>query len=485
MFSLSLFYIGKLGATMKHLSALDALFLQLETPETPMHVGSLMMLGAFGARKDPYKVIRAHIEKRLHLAPVFSRVVRFMPLDLASPLWIDAPRMDLDYHIRHLTLPKPGTQAQLENAVAKLHEGALDRDRPFWQFTVIDGLKSGEVGFYAKIHHAALDGQGGIAVAQALLDTQKKPRATPAPQAAAARLPPSASRMLASALRNTVAQYGRILKAVPGVAKAAGRAGAVTLSSGDLKKRGIALAPRNRLNSAICGERLFVAMQIPLAEVKAIARAFDGKLNDAVLAICAGALRKLFAGESGALARAMVGAVPLSLRAPGDTTQENQVSMMLVSLATHIADPVKRMEAIRSAATRAKMLAGSVKGAIPTDLPSLGIPWLMAAITPLYRKAVAAPRIPVIANVVISNVPGPQATLYLAGAELKAYYPGSIVTHGLALNVTIVSYDGSLDFGLVACKRTVPDLRSFAKHLTSAHKELLKAARKTGRMEKR
>jgi WS/DGAT/MGAT family acyltransferase len=463
MFSLSLFYIGKLGATMKHLSALDALFLQLETPETPMHVGSLMLLGGFGAKKDPYKAIRAHIEKRMHLAPVFSRVVKFMPLDLASPVWIDAPRMDLDHHIRHLTLPKPGTQAQLENAVAKLHAGTLDRERPLWEFTVIDGLKSGEVGFYAKIHHAALDGQGGIAVAHALLDTQKKPRVMVAPAQSAARLPPSASRMLASALRNTVAQYGRILKSVPAVAKAATRAR-------------VSSAPRTRLNAAICGERLFVAMQLPLDEAKAIARHFDAKLNDVVLAVCSGALRRLFAKDTAALAKAMVGAVPLSLRAPGDTTQENQVSMMLVNLATNVADPVKRMAAIRAASTRAKMLAGSVKGAIPTDLPSLGIPWLMAAVTPLYRKAVGAPRIPVIANVVISNVPGPQARLYLAGAELKAYYPVSIVTHGLALNVTIVSYNGSLDFGLVACKRAMPDLRAFAKHLKSAHKELFREA---------
>ena len=478
MFSLSPFYNGRLWATMKHLSALDALFLQLETPETPMHVGSLMLLGGFGAKKDPYKAIRAHIEKRLHLAPVFSRVLRFMPLDLASPLWSDAERVDLDHHIRHLRLPRPGTPAQLEAAVAKLHAGMLDRAKPLWEFTVIDGLKSGEVAFYAKIHHAALDGQGGIAVAQALLDTQRRPRVTAAPQARAARMAPSATKMLASALRNTVAQYGRILKSVPGVAKAAGRAGVVAFTSSELKKRGIALAPRNRLNAAIGAERAFVATQIPLAEAKAIARHFEAKLNDVVLAVCAGALRRLFAGEPAALAKAMVGAVPLSLRAAGDTTLENQVSMMLVSLATNIADPVKRMTAIRAAAMRAKMIAGSAKGAIPRDLPSLGIPWLMAAITPLYRKAVAAPRIPVIANIVISNVPGPQATLYLAGAELKAYYPVSIVTHGLALNVTIVSYAGSLDFGLVACKRTMPDLRSFAKHLTTAHKELLKAMEK-------
>src|SRR5678816_3200269 len=233
-----------------------------------------------------------------------------------------------------------------------------------------------------------------------------------------------------------------------------------------------------RLNAAISAERVFVALQIPLADAKAIARHYDAKLNDAVLAICAGALRRHFAKDKAALGQAMVAAFPLSLRAPGDTTQENQVSMMLVGLATQIADPVKRMAAIIAGSTRAKQLAGGMKGAIPTDLPSLGIPWLMAAITPLYRKAVAAPRIPVVANVVISNVPGPQVPLYLAGAELMAYYPVSIVTHGLALNITIVSYNGSLDFGLVACRKTMPDLRLFAKHLKKAYEELLETTQR-------
>jgi diacylglycerol O-acyltransferase / wax synthase len=458
---------------MKHLSALDALFLQLETPDTPMHVGSLMLLDRPPSRRDPYAAIRAHIAKRIHLAPVFSRVLRFMPLDIASPLWVPAERVDLDYHIQRVTLPAPGTQAQLESTVERLHEGTLDRNRPLWQFTVIDGLKSGQVGFYAKIHHAALDGQGGIAVAQALLDAQRKPRAVPRAAAkSAATMPPSAAKMLGSALRNTVAQYGRILKAIPSVAKAAGRTGAVALTAPP-KKRGSTAAPRMRLNATIGAKRAFVAAQIPLAEAKAIARRYDAKLNDAVLAICAGALRRHFAKDKVAHGKALVAAVPLSLRAPGEATQENQVSMMLIGLATQIADPAKRMAAIVAGSARAKQVAGGMKGAIPTDLPSLGIPWLMAAITPLYRKAVAAPRIPVFANVVISNVPGPQVPLYLAGAELKAYYPVSIVTHGLALNITIVSYNGSLDFGLVACRKTMPDLRLFAKHLKKAYEELL------------
>ena len=458
---------------MKHLSALDAVFLHLETPETPMHVGSLMVLEKPKGGKGAYGAIREHIARRMHLAPVFSRKLGVMPADVANPVWLDADRVDLDYHIERVKLPAPGTQAQLEATVAKLHGGMLDRERPLWKFAVIEGLKSGEVGFYAKIHHAALDGQGGIAVAQALLDTERSPRPVPRAPASAARIKPSAAKMLGAALRNTVAQYGRIVSAVPQAVKAAGRAGAVALTSSELRKKGIVLGPRTRLNAAIGPRRAFVATQIPLGEAKAIARHFEVKLNEVLLATCAGALRRHFAGNKAALARAMIGAVPVSLRAPGDSTQANYVSMMLVGLATHVADPRKRMAAIAAASTRAKMLAGSMKGAIPTDMPSLGIPWLMSRVMPLYRKAVAADRIPVIANVVISNVPGPQVPLYLAGAEMKAYFPVSIVTHGLALNITIVSYNGSLDFGLVACKDTMPDLRQFARHLQAAHRELL------------
>ena len=458
---------------MKHLSALDAVFLHLETPETPMHVGSLMLLDRPPGKRKPYAAIREHIARRLHLAPVFTRKLAFMPLDLANPVWVDGGEPDLDYHMRSLKLLAPGTDTQLQDAVAKLHEGTLDRARPLWQFTVIEGLKSGQVGFYAKIHHAALDGQGGIAVAQALLDAEPTPRRVGKGKATNARSAPTKVSMLGSALRNTVAQYGRLVKGVPEVVKAAARGGVVALSSAELRKRGITLGPRTPLNAAIGARRSFVTAQIPLAEAKAIARHFEAKLNDVVLATCAGALRRYFASDKAALAKSMVGAIPVSLRAPGDTTQANYVSMMLVALATHIADPARRMAAIVAASTRAKTLTGSMKGAIPTDMPSLGIPWLMARITPLYRQAASANRIPVIANVAISNVPGPQTPLYLAGAELRAYYPVSIVTHGLGLNITIVSYHGSLDYGLVAARQAMPNLRRFAGYLQSAHEELM------------
>ncbi|MEO8102254.1 MAG: wax ester/triacylglycerol synthase domain-containing protein [Betaproteobacteria bacterium] len=502
---------------MHHLSALDALFLQLETAEVPAHVGSVSLLKKPpGHRGSFYPHIRKHIESRLHLAPLFSRRLAFMPLDLASPIWLGGSAVNLDDHITRVVLPKPGTPEQLDDAVAKLHEGMMDRDRPLWQFTVIEGLQDGNVAFYSRIHHAALDGQGGVALAHAILDTSARPRAVEPPggnaKHAKPRLPPTTAKMLGAAFRHTVAQYTRIVKAVPDALRMAGAAGAELLSSSQAKHAGapseqgtgfghladfkpgeslqkvartllkkipggISLGPRTSLNVAISGERAFAGVALPLAETKAIASHFDTKLNDIELAVCAGALRRYFAGDKAALSKAMIGGVPASLRMPGDNSQSNQVTMMLISMATNIADPRKRLAAIVKASTKAKGLTGSMKKMIPVDLPSLGIPWLMSVITPLYRTAVASNRIPVVANLVVSNVPGPQMPLYLAGAELITYYPVSIVTHGLALNITIQSYAGTLYYGLIACKEAVPDLREFADHLRAAHQELVALAR--------
>ncbi len=507
---------------LNQLSALDALFLYLETPETPMHVGSLMLLEKPARHKGGFvKDIRKLIASRMHLAPLFSRKLAFMPFDLANPIWLQTDDVDLDWHIRQMVLPKPGTRAQLDAAVASLHESMMDRDRPLWQFMVIEGLESGEVAFYAKIHHAGLDGQGGAALAQAILDLEPHPprdsAVTTGPGKAS--LTPSAANLISAALRTSVAQYGKILRAVPdaiktvgamgiqagisaltasqakkmgapseqlsGVASMAGiAAGVATLKSTDtplqaakkMLPKGIKLGPRTPLNVAVTAKRAFLTTRLPLDETKAIAKYFDVKLNDVVLATCAGALRRYFARDKAVLTKSMVGAVPASLRAAGDTTQNNQVTMMLINLATNIADPAKRIAAIRASSQSAKTMTGAMKSMMSTatsDLPTLGIPWLMSIITPLYKSAVSTNRIPVVANVVISNVPGPPVPLYMAGARLTAYYPVSIVTHGLALNITIHSYAGMLDYGFIAAKNEVPKLEKLIGYMQDAHRELM------------
>lgn len=483
---------------MKQLSALDALFLHLETPETPMHVGSLMLLDVPArSRKSVFANIRKHIAARLHLAALFTRRLQFMPLDLANPVWVEADDIDLDHHIRHVTLPKPGTRAQLEAKVAKLHEGLLDRARPLWQFVVIDGLESGQVAFYGKLHHAGMDGQGGVALAQAVLDAEPTPRRiSPNPREPQSELDTGTAKLIGAALSNTVAQYARIVRAVPEAVKAASAVAATMAMSRSLsadmglkagakpgidpkklaagaRKQGLPLGPRTPLNAAISAKRIFASVSIPLDEAKVIARQLDVKLNDVVLATVSGALRRAYAKERALLAKNMIGAVPASLRAAGDSTQNNQVTMMLVDLASGEPDVLKRIASIHRSSSKAKLLTGGMKSVIPTDLPSLGLPWLMGALSALYNTSLVANRIPVIANLVISNVPGPPMPLYLAGYRIAAYVPVSIVTHGLGLNITILSYNGMLGYGLVADPACTGPLSKWTTHIKAAHAELL------------
>jgi hypothetical protein len=195
-----------------------------------------------------------------------------------------------------------------------------------------------------------------------------------------------------------------------------------------------------------------------------------------VLALCSGALRRYLENAGGVPAKPLIAAVPVSLRQEGDASLNNQATMTLVNLNTHLADPMQRVSAIRRAAGAMKAQMSGVKGVIPTDFPSLGAPWLLSGLASLYGRSRLADRLPPLANVVISNVPGPQFPLYLAGGKMMTYYPVSIVIHGIALNITVQSYNGSLDFGFIACRRAVPDVRELAGHILEAHAELKRLA---------
>jgi diacylglycerol O-acyltransferase / wax synthase len=471
---------------MKHLSTLDAAFLHLETPEMPMHVGSLILLDLPVGLQGPfYDAVKFHVARRIHLASVFTKKLALMPLNIANPVWVDAGAVDLDYHIRHIRLPKPGTMAQLEAYVGRLHSRALDRSRPLWEFYVFDGLKSGQGAFYSKIHHAALDGQGALVLAQALLDLTPVPRAVEAaPAHANLNGQPAASQLLAAALRNTLAQCVTLVKGLPaGVKAAAGLlASAGTAGeNGGQRDSGWAkrfpLAPRTPLNVSITGRRAFATLTLPLAQTQEIAAALGASLNDVVLGICSGGLRRYLDGKGALPEKSLVAALPVSLRAAGNADLNNQVSMMLLNLASEQLDPKQRMRAIVKASGAMKQTLSSVKEVMPTDFPSLGVPWLMTSLAALYGRARLADRLPPIANLVISNVQGPRVPLYLAGARLTGNFPVSIVTHGMALNITVQSYNGALDIGLIACRRAMPDLRKLVRCLRAAHEELLAMAR--------
>jgi WS/DGAT/MGAT family acyltransferase len=238
----------------------------------------------------------------------------------------------------------------------------------------------------------------------------------------------------------------------------------------------LARAPRTPLNVSITNQRAFATAKIDLKQALDVGKAFGATLNDVVMCLVSGALRRYLREHDALPAEPLVAAVPVSLRPEGDARINNQVSMLLMQLATDEDDPAERMRAIVRASAKMKRTMSNVKSVLPTDFPSLGVPWLMSAAVSVYGRARLADSLPPLANVVVSNVPGPRVPMYLAGARMTTNFPVSIVTHGLALNVTVQSYDGALDFGIVACRRAVPDIGLFAACLLEAHNELAAAA---------
>jgi diacylglycerol O-acyltransferase len=470
---------------MKHLSGLDATFLHTETPETPMHVGGLHLLELpAGYKGDFYEDVKAHIASRMHLSEIFTRKLALMPFELSNPVWVEDDDVDLDYHVRRVTLPRPGTMRQLEQYVGRLHSTLMDRSRPLWEFFVIDGLQGGGMAMYSKVHHAGIDGQAGAAFAQAIMDLTPHPDPIKTPRQVARRrnYQLGVAELAGAAFTNTLQQYVKLVKTLPDMARAVQslivpQPTSEGSKAWSLPKNLNVLGPRTPLNVAITNQRSYSVRSIPLAEVKQAGKKLGASLNDVVMAICAGALRRYLSDHGKLPKKPMSAAIPVTLRAPGDTSSNNQVSMTVMTLATDVADPIERIKVISESSAAAKSLMGSIKAAIPTDFPSFGAPWLMSGLASMYGRSRLADRLPPVANVVISNVPGAQTALYIAGAKLLTYYPVSIPSHGMALNMTVQSYNGMLDFGLIACRRAVPDVEDIADYLLEEHHAILARVR--------
>ena len=470
-------------AHMKQLSGLDATFLYLETPQMPMHVGALHVLELPAGFKGRFvTALRKHMQSRLPVAPVLRRKLWWMPLNLANPAWVDAVP-DMAQHIVEIKLPKGSGLPELEAEVSRLHPVLLDRKKPLWKFHVFEGLAPSpngrkRVGLYSQLHHAAVDGQAAVALANAILDVSPEPRtieATASKRTRVFRL--EMTEMLRGVLGNQAQKVAAIVRNLPATVGTLKDAASSAVSTSSLLggKKGpdnLTLAPRTPLNASITDTRAFASVSIPLAELKALGRAFDATINDMVLMVCSTALRRYYGKRRTLPRKSLVAAVPISLREKGDTTADNQASMSLISLGTNISDPRKRLAHVKAATAAMKSTMGSLKSILPTDFPSLGIPWLIEAATALYGKARVADRIPQVANVVISNVPGPPVTLYMAGAKMLTNYPTSIVVHGLALNITVQSYDQNLDFGLMADAHAMPDVRELADAIAIAFDDL-------------
>jgi diacylglycerol O-acyltransferase len=467
---------------MSHLSVVDGAFLHMESPEMPMHVGSLTLLEPPpGEPSAWFEVLKAHVTSRMHLAPVFTRKLALMPFDLANPVWIRDDDIDLDYHIRYIVLPKPGTMAQLEAVAARLHSSLLDRSRPLWEIYVIEGLADGRLGFYSKVHHAAVDGQAAVAMSNSVFDLTPEPRRVRPPRTVRSnRYQLGMAELLSAALGNSVTQLVHVAKLLPPLAGAAFGAAREALAArrersngSEIKKiSALKLAPPTPFNESITNQRTFAAVSLPLAEVKAIGKPHGASVNDMVLWLCSTALREFLRDAHQLPAKSLVAGVPISLRNEGDSSSNNQVSGTVVDLATQLDDPLERLAAIMAGTKAMKVQMGNFGSLIPTDFPSFGSPWLISGLASLYGRSRLASRMRM-ANVTISNVPGPQVPLYLAGAKITGIYPLSIVVHGVALNITVQSYMGQLCFGLIACRRAVPDMAELAHQMQRAMRAAL------------
>jgi WS/DGAT/MGAT family acyltransferase len=473
---------------MSRLKGLDASFLYFETPETPMHVAGCTLFDLPDAYQGRFhQVYRDFLATRLHLAEIFTRKLANTTMALDHPSWVPDKAFDLDYHVRSIVLPAPGSFAQLEATVARLHGELLDRHRPLWQFTIIEGLADGRAALYSKVHHSALDGGAGMVLTQAMYDVSPQPRAPMAPVKAPLPVEPvgplaGLGSLYVDFLRRQVDALNRfpdllraannvLLPKIPQDAKLAD----LLPRRENLPKLPPLISPRTVLNVQITAERSYAARSLPLAPARRLAKAAGAKLNDIVMAVCAGALRRYLQDRKSLPKRPLVAFVPISLRELGNTDMTNQVSGMLCSLGTNVADPVARLKVIIDSSKNSKRIAGQIKDAAPTDFSFVGAPVILSTLSRLYGRSGITNWVNPPCNVVISNVPGPPVPLFCAEAKVSALYPVSIPAHGVALNLTVQSYVDHLDFGLTADRRAVPDIDRLADYLAESFKELADA----------
>lgn len=487
---------------MQQLTGVDASFLYMESASTFGHVCSVSIFDPScdecGGERLTIDKVRALVESRLHLLPPFRRRLAEVPFGLDRPYWVDDPDFDIDFHVRELALPAPGDKYQLAEQVSRIASRPLDRARPLWELYLIWGLEGDRVAMMAKFHHAAIDGVGGRELMTTLLDTTPTPAPTePAPTWRPDPIP-SDGEMLMRGLTGLATQpwkwlqlQQRVAAGLPKAAQLARQtatpalAGALTRMAsptrgGDgnlLTTPMLGAAPRLSFNRTITPHRRWAFGSSPLAQVKALKTSYGVTVNDVVMAMCAGGLRHWLSDHGELPDVPLLAMVPISVRTEASKgAGGNQVSAMVAPLPTHVADPVERLRAAHEAMRAAKEQFGAIDASVLADMTQFAMPAMAVRAARVASQWRVADLVNPPFNVVISNVPGPQTPLYLAGARMLNYYPVSVVTDGQGMNMTVQSYSGSLDFGLISCRELMPDLWNLMDYVEESLAELGAAA---------
>jgi WS/DGAT/MGAT family acyltransferase len=464
--------------TPERLSGLDSSFLYMETPTMHMHVA---MAAVFDPSTVPggysFRLIRQMISERIPLAPVFQRRLVEVPMRLGHPVWVDDPEFDIDNHLRRAALPSPGGMRELGDFAADVISRQLHRDRPLWEMWLVEGLEDGKIALITKMHHSTIDGVSGAELLGVLFDlVPEPPPAEKAPERQLDSRIPSRVELVSQALMTSVIRpvdIGRMVwrtgSAIAGVRKvrqtASGKA-ALPLS-----------APRTSINAAVHARRRTAFAAASLADAKALKNKMGTTVNDVVLAMCCGALRTYLLAGDELPDIPLVSVVPVSVTPDvAELKGSNKVSSMFVQLPCHLDDPIERLMAIHEGTKGAKEEHHALGATTLQNWAEHATPNLFAAAARLYTGMKLANRHRPVANLVISNVPGPDFPLYMGGSQMLGMFPLGPVMDGMGLNVTIMSYMGVLYWGLASDARAVPRLWDIAAAIPHALTELMEAA---------
>jgi WS/DGAT/MGAT family acyltransferase len=466
---------------MRQLTSLDAQFLALENPRQTGHVGSLAFLdpatapdGCFGCRE----LKRLLDERGAQLPPLRWRLAE-VPFGLDYPYWVEEGEIDLGYHVREMALASPGRDDQLADQVARIMSRPLDRARPLWEVYVIEGHESGRVVVLTKIHHSVIDGLSGAEIMALLLDLTPEGRELPPPAGDdLADPPPGSMQMLGLGLLGLPRYPLRMVRALPrampnladtpfGVLPGIGTLSKVAgMARRDGPPRPSMVAPKTRFNGRITPHRRFVFGQLSLDEFKAVKNLHGVTVNDVVVSVCAGAVRRWLVDHDDLPDTPLVAQVPVSVRTDEQFgTYGNRILLMPAPFHTDEPDPVERLRKTHEGLAEMKERRGALPAALLQDANHFVPPAVFArAARATFAFSTSRPGRPTW-NLVVSNVPGPQFPLYMAGARLEANYPVSVITDGMGLNITVMSYMGHMDFGIVADREQMPDVAVLLDHL--------------------
>jgi diacylglycerol O-acyltransferase / wax synthase len=468
------------GPRELRLNPLDAAWLLTESRATPNHVGGLLQFKLpDDAPPDFLRQLMHDFRRHRRFAPPWNRRLKHPSLRLNPvPVWVESDDIDLEYHVRHAALPYPGGERELGELIGRLHSTPLDLARPPWEFTLIEGLEGGRFATYTKLHHSMIDGISGVKLLQRAMSTEPERSRHTAPfwesaaegqrsaEGAAPRRPSGSTPTIAGALDVAAEALRGQVRSLPQLgtafAKIVGRIG--------VPGEGLQVpfdSPHSVLNGRVRDKRRFATAQFELERLRLLAEAAGGTINDVVLALCGGALRRFLIDRDALPDKPLTAGIPVSVRPHGDEGTGNAISFIVSTLGTDLDDAAERFAAVRASVRHAKEHVQGLPRAAMQQYTML----LMAPTILTLLSGIGGRTRPMF-NITISNVPGPKEPLYWRGAELLAIYPVSIVTHGQALNITCHSYAGRMFFGFTGCHASLPSLQKLALHAESALQEL-------------